>query len=711
MWTMSPIVVSPILFLLALSPTASAQEWRFYGGDPGGTRSSPLKQINRQNVKNLKRAWTYHIGEVDRGGNETDRHHVAPFESTPIVIDGVLYFSTPSNRVIALDAESGQEIWQFDPQAGRAGPRQFFQHRGVAYWQSKKGDDRRILYGTFDGWLIALDAKTGKPCKDFGKNGEVNLRAGIADAYPGAEYSVTSPPAIYQDLVITGAAVPEYPSKGPSGEVRAFDVRSGKLVWTFHTIPQPGELGHESWEGDSWKDRTGANVWSVMSVDVERGLVFLPIGSASYDFYGADRKGQNLFANCLVALDAATGKLVWYFQTVHHDIWDYDLPAQPVLINVGRNGREIPAVAQVTKMGFVFILDRITGKPLFPVEERPVPKSDVPGEAAWPTQPLPLLPPPLARQFINAADISNVTAESNRYCTELFHSLDNHGMYTPYGRNLTLVMPGSLGGANWSGASFDPSTGYLFVNVNELGSVGMMTPQAMDALERFRRTSKWGEYGRFWDEHQWPCQRPPWGTLNAVNVNTGSIAWKVPLGTVDELKMKTGRPNLGGSIVSGGVVFIGATTDSRFRAFDAHTGKELWATTLEANAHATPITYMGKTGKQFVVIAAGGGGALSPKVSDTLVAFALPEQSARKRAVPSKVMVQDVQFNGQLGVPINELQDYTEFLRGHPLDKTKLLGEANYAISNCLRHRGYLKAQVTPRTRQLQVHGKSATEE
>jgi len=265
-----------------------------------------------------------------------------------------------------------------------------------------------------------------------------------------------------------------------------------------------------------------------MSVDAERGLVFVPIGSALYDFYGADRKGQNLFANCLVALDAATGKLVWYFQTVHHDIWDYDLPAQPVLINVGRNGREIPAVAQVTKMGFVFILDRITGKPLFPVEERPVPKSDVPGEAAWPTQPLPLLPPPLARQFINAADISNVTAESNRYCTELFHSLDNHGMYTPYGRNLTLVMPGSLGGANWSGASFDPSTGYLFVNVNELGSVGMMTPQAMDALERFRRTSKWGEYGRFWDEHQWPCQRPPWGTLNAVNVNTGSIAWKVP---------------------------------------------------------------------------------------------------------------------------------------------------------------------------------------
>jgi glucose dehydrogenase len=272
------------------------------------------------------------MGELDRESNETGRHHVVPFESTPIVIDGALYFSTPSNRVIALDAETGKEIWRFDPQAGRAGPRHFFQHRGVAYWHDKTGNDGRILYGTFDGRLIALDAKTGKPCSEFGTDGTVDLRAGIADAYPGAEYSVTSPPAIYQDLVITGAAVPEYPSKGPSGQVRAFDVRSGKLTWTFHTIPRPGEVGHESWEGDAWKERTGANVWSIMSVDLERGLVFLPIGSASYDFYGADRKGVDLFSNSLVALDAASGKLVWYYQMVHHDIWDYDMPAQPVLI-------------------------------------------------------------------------------------------------------------------------------------------------------------------------------------------------------------------------------------------------------------------------------------------------------------------------------------------------------------------------------------------
>ena len=623
-----PSAVILLVLILGLSSAVSAQEWRFYGGDAGGTRSSPLKQINRQNVGKLKMVWTYHIGEVDREIVGTARHRAAPFESTPLVIDGVLYFSTPANRMIALDAESGKEIWQFDPQAGGTGPRQFFTHRGVAYWQSKKGDDRRILFGTFDGRLIALDARSGKPCPDFGKDGTVDLRAGFAAGSADQQYSVTSPPAIYRDLVITGAEVPEYPSKGPSGAVRAFDVRTGKLVWTFHTIPQPGENGHESWDKDAWKDRTGANVWSIMSVDAERGLIFLPIGSASYDFYGADRKGADLFSNCLVALDAASGKLVWYYQMVHHDIWDYDMPAQPALITLRRDGREIPAVAQVTKMGFIFIFDRVTGKPLFPVEERPVPQSNVPGEASWPTQPFPVKPPPLVRQTFSEADISSVTPESNRFCTELFHSLANRGMYTPYGKEMTLVVPGSLGGANWSGGSFDRASGYFFVNANELGAVGGMKQQPDDAPEKYRRVSKDGEYARFWDENQWPCQRPPWGTLNAVDVNTGEIAWSVPLGVVYELKTKTGTPNLGGSIVTaGGVVFIGATTDSRFRGFDAMTGEELWAAKLEASAHATPMTYIGKkSGKQFVVIAAGGGGFFMGKVSDTLVAFALPDE-------------------------------------------------------------------------------------
>jgi quinoprotein glucose dehydrogenase len=409
--------------------------------------------------------------------------------------------------------------------------------------------------------------------------------------------------------------------------VRAFDVRTGKPEWEFHTIPRPGETGHETWQGDDWKDRTGANVWSTMSVDTERGLVFLPIGSASYDFYGADRKGADLFANSLVALNANTGKLAWFFQMVHHDIWDYDMPAQPVLITVRRGGKQIPAVAQVTKMGFVFVLDRLTGKPLFPVEERPVPQSEVPGEVSSPTQPFPLKPPPLVRQTFAESDISDVTPGARRYCTDLFHTLQHRGIYTPYGLRMTLVVPGTLGGGNWSAGSYDGASGLLFVNANELGAIGELEPQAEGAPEKYRRNSKGGEYARFWDEHEWPCQKPPWGTLSAIDVNSGEIVWKVPLGSVDGLPGKTGTPNLGGSIVTNGLVFIGAATDRKFRAFDAKTGEELWAAELETSAHATPVTYLGKrTKKQFVVIAAGGGGYFQGPVSDTLAAYALADQ-------------------------------------------------------------------------------------
>jgi len=616
-----------ILACVVLAGAVHAQEWHYYGGDAGGTRYSPLTQISRESVSHLKRAWTYHTGEMEREGNATDRHRVAPFESTPLVVNGVLYFSTPSNCVIALNAETGEEIWKFDPQANSGKPRQYYQHRGVSYWQSKDGRDARILYGTFDGKLIALDARTGKLCRDFGANGTVNLRNGLEGDQPGALYSVTSAPAIYTDLVITGAMVPEFPSKGPSGQVRAFDVRTGKLMWTFHTIPGPGEPGHETWEGNAWKDRTGANVWSTMSVDSERGLVFLPIGSSSYDFYGADRKGADLFSNSVVALNAETGKLVWHFQMVHHDIWDYDMPAQPVLITVERERKKIPAVAQVTKMGFVFVLDRLTGRPLFPVEERPVPKSEVPGEAAWPTQPFPLKPPPLVKQSFTEADITDVAPGSQKYCTELFHSMRGGKMYTPYNLDLTLIVPGTLGGGNWSGGAYDAKTGYLFVNVNEVGAIGELEPQAEGSPEKYRRNSKHGEYARFWDENEWPCGKPPWGTLNAIIVNTGEIAWKVPLGTVADLPGKTGSPNLGGTIVVNGLIFVGATTDAKFRAFDEMTGEELWAADLEATAHATPITYQGKkTGKQFVVIAAGGGGYFRGKLSDTLAAYALPDK-------------------------------------------------------------------------------------
>jgi quinate dehydrogenase (quinone) len=618
--------VSVAIPLLLSVGTAKAQEWRYYGGDPGGTRFSPLTQINRENVRQLKRVWTYHTGEVDRGGNSTDRHTVAPFESTPLIVDGVLYFSTPSNRVIALDAETGAEIWTYDPQAGSGKSRRYYQHRGVSYWQSKTGQDRRVIFGTFDGRLIELDARTGALSKEFGNGGTIDLRAGWEGDQPNALYSVTSAPAIYKDLVITGAMVPEFPSRGPSGSVRAFDVRTGKMAWTFHTIPRPGEQGHQSWRGDDWKDRTGANVWSTMSVDQERGLVFLPVGSASYDFYGADRQGANLFGNSLVALDAATGKLRWYFQMVHHDIWDYDMPAQPVLIDVRLQGKKIPAVAQVTKMGFVFVFERMTGKPLFPIEERPVPRSETPGELASPTQPFPARPPALVRQKFTEDDIDLSSAE-NQECAELFRSLKGGKIFTPYGLSQTLVVPGTLGGGNWSGASYDPGSGYLFINANEIGALGALEPQPDGSPEKYRRSNPRGEYARFWDRQERPCQKPPWGTLNAVDVNRGDIVWTVPLGSAAGGTRKTGLPNLGGSIVTNGLVLIGAATDAKLRAFDAKTGEELWSAELEATAHATPATYLGtKSGKQFVVIAAGGGGYFHGKTSDALVAYALPDE-------------------------------------------------------------------------------------
>jgi glucose dehydrogenase len=612
------------MFLLAMSGVArcqtatssSSKEWHSYGHDAGGERFSPLKQINRSNVNQLQRAWTYNVPPFPGSG-------AMAFESTPLMVHDVLYFAVPTGQAIAVDAETGKQLWIFSPFRGVSRLPNPVPNRGVAYWQgrltgARSGEGKcavsRILYVSADAHLYALDSATGKPCRNFGNGGSINLRAGVATQWPQLRYDDTSPPVIYKNFVIVGSEVQEYPSIGPSGAVRAFDVRTGKLVWRFNTVPSPGEFGHHTWQGDEWKERSGTNAWGLLSIDARNGLLFLPVGSPSYDFYGADRKGKNLFGDSIVALNAATGKLVWYYQTVHHDLWDYDPSAQPVLFSVQRSGRKIPAVAEVTKTGFVFVFDRLTGKPLFPIEERPVPHSELPGEASWPTQPYPVKPPPLAATSVTHADVTTVTPESRQDCLQKFGSALPGKIFNPWGLKLKVEIPGTLGGGNWSGASFDPRSGYLFVNMSNIGSVGVMTPQPSGSPEAYERGSQWGAYARFWDSHHYPCQQPPWGTLSAINLNTGTIAWQSTLGVVDALAAKgipqTGIYNLGGSIATdGGLVFIGATSDHRLRAFSSKTGKELWVTRLESNGHATPLTYLGeRSQKQFVVIAVGPGG-------------------------------------------------------------------------------------------------------
>ncbi|HXB70245.1 MAG TPA: pyrroloquinoline quinone-dependent dehydrogenase [Candidatus Acidoferrales bacterium] len=604
------------ILLATASAAALAQtsQWPAYGHDPGGARYSPLAQVNVKNVKTLRRAWTYHTGD---SGN---------FETTPIVTDHVMYFSTQSQKIVAVEPESGKEIWKFDPKSRAR------ELRGVTYWPGNKQTAPRILFGTSDGRLIALDAKTGKPAPGFGDNGTLNLRNGVADDYPGAAYAITSPPAIYRDLVIVGPSTQEAVSSGPSGDPRAFDARSGKLIWRFHTVPQPGEPGNETWGPGGSRNRAGPSQWGPITVDAERGMVFLPVGNPADSLYGADRKGINLYANSVVALDAATGKLRWYYQMVHHDIFDYDVDAPPALIEVVRDGKKIPALAETTKMGLLFILDRLTGKPVFGVEERGVPASDVPGEAAWPTQPFPLKPPPLARMTVKREEISRRTPEAERYCTEQFDQMIHLGPYQPFDMKPSLRFPGTMGGGNWGGVSFDPKLGYIFVNTSNLGGTGHMAAASEGAAVPYRPIAG---YTRWVDQEAYPCQQPPWGQLTAVKANTGDIAWNVPLGSYDEMEargvMNAGTPNLGGSIATaGGLVFIGATLDAKFRAFDAATGNALWTTKIDATANSVPITYMGRDGKQYIVVAAGGPGrfrSIDPTKShdgDSLIAFTLP---------------------------------------------------------------------------------------
>jgi glucose dehydrogenase len=634
---LSSACILPSAPLCAQTAPHTDADWPMFGHDLESTRFSPLSQLSTTNVAGLERAWTYHMkrdapasataGAISHGGGRRSS------QATPIVIDGTMYLPTPYGTIVALDPETGTELWTFKMDKGQPAG------RAVSFWPGDKLAPASIVFGTRDGRLLSLNAKTGKLNEAFGEHGIVNLRDSVMNGFTNARYDMTSPPEIFKDLIITGAQVQETPERGASGDTRAWDIHTGKLVWQFHSVPHPGETGNETWPADSWKDRSGTNVWGMMSVDAKRGLVFLPYGSPSFDFYGADRKGKNLFGNSLVALNATTGKLVWYFQTIHHDLTDFDLASAPVLMNVKHGRKEVPAVAVIGKAGLMYILDRRDGKPIYGVEERPVPPSDVPGEETYPTQPFPLKPAPLGRESFTEADIATVTPEHEKFCEAMFAKeggMVNHGPFTTFGTKMTIVFPGSIGVTNWQGMSFNPRLGYLFVNTMNLADVGRLAKQEPGSDPPYERDSPWGTYAHFWDNDKFlPCQQPPWGQLWAINVNTGEVAWKVPFGIVEELEAKgvhnTGAPNYGGSIATaGGLIFIAATNDQRFRAFEAATGKTLWETKLETGSYNVPMTFQGKSGRQFVVLVATGGSYYDATSGDSLIAFALPGQNHAK---------------------------------------------------------------------------------
>jgi glucose dehydrogenase len=607
------------VFLVSLSFVALAavdpNDWPMHDHDAGGQRFSPLKQITPANVSRLQPAWTFDTG--------------APgIQVTPLVINGIMYLSAGKD-VIALEPETAKVLWRYTAPAAVS-------KRGVAYWPGDRDSAPRLFTGAGDR-LLAIDVERGKPVDGFGDGGSVDLKASVRGDVDGG-FALASPPSVYKNIIITGGNNGEQsPSLGLYGDIRGWDARTGKLLWSFHTVPRAGEPGVETWEGESWKNRSGTNVWSFFTIDVERGIVYAPLGSPTSDYYGGDRKGANLYGNSLVALDAMTGKLKWHQQLVHHDLWDYDLPAAPTLVDIKRNGRTIPAVAQITKMGLLFLFDRTTGQPIFGMEERPVPQSTVPGEATSPTQPFPIKPAPLARNtFDPEKDFYSLTPEHSAYCKELWTKNDMYtrGPYTPPGTQGTMVtFPSTLGGGNWNGLSFDPTLGLVFTSVMNLGQVAKMVEgQARGGgPATWVRRSPWGgAVGRFWNpENRIPCSAPPFGELVAVDVNRGDIAWKVPFGVIDSLKEKgfanTGTANIGGTIATAsGLIFVGATIDCRFRAFESKTGRQLWETQLDACAHSLPMTFMGKDRRQYVVVAAGGGSFLGAPPGSKIVAFALP---------------------------------------------------------------------------------------
>ncbi len=682
------------------APRAPDVPWRHHGGDSGHTQYSPLRQIDTTNVGRLKVAWTYRTGDSD---NRTQ------IQCNPIVVNSVLYATSPKTKVFALEAATGKALWTFDPVAESGLElRSLGVNRGVVYWE--EGSEQRVLF-TAGQRLFALDARTGRPIPSFGTKGTVDLTQGLDRDVQGLSVRATTPGALYKDLLILGSSVAEGPGPSAPGHIRAYDVRTGAIRWIFHTIPHPGEPGHETWPEDAWKRVGGSNAWSGISVDEARGLVFIPTGSAAFDFWGGDRKGANVYANCELVLKAATGQRVWHYQVVRHDLWDRDLPAAPILATLRHDGRKVDVVAQTTKQGRVWVFDRLTGTPLFPVEEVKVPPSDLQGEEVWPTEPVPLKPPPFARQLFSEADVTDLTPEAHQAVLKRFREVRSGSLFQPPSTQGTIVFPGFDGGAEWGGAAFDPETGRLYVNENEMAWIITMvetatgnssrgasvyrqhcaachgleregTPQQAPKLdnvaERFGKADVvnllekgkgvmpsfaylsaadkqamasflLGEesgasmsggdpappgvpythtgYNRFLDPQGYPAVKPPWGTLNAIDLDKGVIDWKVTLGELPELTRRgippTGTENYGGPIVTaGGLVFIGATKDEKFRAFDKKTGKVLWEADLPAGGYATPATYS-VGGKQYVVIAAGGG-KMGTKSADAYVAFTLP---------------------------------------------------------------------------------------
>jgi quinoprotein glucose dehydrogenase len=621
-------------------------QWGAYGGDPGGNRHSPLTQIDRRNVGQLKIAWTYRTGELGAGFARADK---LAFEATPVMVRDSLYLSTPTNIVIALDPASGQQRWRYDPRIDRDRRYSEATSRGVSSWIDDDADPtapcaHRIIMGTLDARLIALDGRTGRPCRDFGTGGKVNLNAGVREGSTG-NYLVTSPPAIYRNIVIVGSAIGDNGGvEMQRGIVRAFDARSGKQLWAWDPIPtSDNEAARRGWQPKSAQRTGAANAWSVLSVDAGRGLVFVPTGSASPDFFGGERTGDNLYANSLVALHAETGAVAWHRQLVHHDVWDYDVPAQPMLIDIDRDNKSIPAVVQATKTGMLFVFDRETGEPVFEVVERPVPQSDVAGEVTSPTQPFPATPPLASHAAVTPQDAWGLTFYDRGKCRDLISRYRSEGIFTPPSVQGTIQSPGFAGGVNWGSTAFDSERQLVIAAVNHVPMVVTLVPR--DQFDTARRSGSWPDsefaaqtgtpYGMRRESlaspFGLPCTAPPWGTLAAVDLRRNAIRWQVMLGSTRDMtpwfipSPTLGMPNMGGPIVTdGGLAFIGAAMDNYLRAFDVDTGRELWKGRLPAGGQATPMSYQ-VNGRQFVVIAAGGHGGLDTKQGDYVVAFALPE--------------------------------------------------------------------------------------